>query len=451
MTEALNQATAYFNQNLDPSNPIAQRGSYSPTPGGASWLFQTSPYLPPDRLSFQGDDLIIQTPNQTQEFYATFDPNNATVLGNEVTTDLAQVYQPPPGVLPPDADQTATQNAINDAVGNGTLAPASTYTLQDGDSLDTIAQQFNTSVPRILEANGMDPNNPPELEAGQVLNIPDAGAPASYAAEYPIDMGSSGIPGATYTARVLQNQDGTAGAVLVAHFPQTGASLYYQAVPETLPQPLPVVPPPVTPPPVATNVTQALAQSTISSAYSSGNLLPASTYTMQDGDSLDTLASQFNTTVPQLLEANGMDPNNPPQLQTGQVLSIPGMGAPSNAVAGYPIDMGGAAVPGATYTALVLQNNDGSNSLVLEAQFPKTGATVYYQALPVTAPPPTPGPTPPTPGPTPPTPGPTPTPTPTPGPTPPPTPTPGPTPPPTPGPTLDPTPTVVSDPNSSQS
>ena len=47
-----------------------------------------------------------------------------------------------------------------------------TYTIQAGDTLSAVAEQFNVSVEEIMEANGIE--DPTRLEVGQVLVIPGA-------------------------------------------------------------------------------------------------------------------------------------------------------------------------------------------------------------------------------------------------------------------------------------
>jgi hypothetical protein len=97
MTNALNLATQWFNQSVDPAHPIAQRGFYAPENGYPVWQFQTSPYVATDRLWFQGDNLTIAKPDGTQQsFYAPFNPSYEGTLDNEVANDLMQVTPRPP-------------------------------------------------------------------------------------------------------------------------------------------------------------------------------------------------------------------------------------------------------------------------------------------------------------------------------------------------------------------
>ncbi|HJZ47704.1 MAG TPA: LysM domain-containing protein, partial [Roseiflexaceae bacterium] len=55
-----------------------------------------------------------------------------------------------------------------------TAAPATrrTYTVQPGDTLLSIARQFNTTVPALVKANKLTPQQADSLRVGQELVIP---------------------------------------------------------------------------------------------------------------------------------------------------------------------------------------------------------------------------------------------------------------------------------------
>ena len=68
---------------------------------------------------------------------------------------------------------TWQQDVVADikAVGGGAAAPgATTYTVKPGDTLSTIAAQFNISTIALMQANGI--TNPNVLAVGQQLIIP---------------------------------------------------------------------------------------------------------------------------------------------------------------------------------------------------------------------------------------------------------------------------------------
>ncbi|MEX2159586.1 MAG: LysM domain-containing protein [Dehalococcoidia bacterium] len=58
------------------------------------------------------------------------------------------------------------------------------------------------------------------------------------------------------------------------------------------------------------------------------------TYTVLDGDTLSSIAAQYDVTVEAIMEANGI--TDATQLSVGQVLRIPGANTPSPAATGVP-------------------------------------------------------------------------------------------------------------------
>lgn len=76
--------------------------------------------------------------------------------------------------------------------------------------------------------------------------------------------------------------------------------------------------------------TGALAQPTPTNAPTPTATVPARTYTLQSGDTPGDIAERFGISVDALLEANNLSREDARRLQTGQVLIIPGAGAPLN-------------------------------------------------------------------------------------------------------------------------
>lgn len=84
-------------------------------------------------------------------------------------------------------------------VGEAPSGPqGNTYTIQPGDSLFAIAEQFSTTVEALMEANNID--DPTQLEVGQKLVIPGAGPEAEGEA-----LGATPEPPSTPAL----NEDGT--------------------------------------------------------------------------------------------------------------------------------------------------------------------------------------------------------------------------------------------------
>ncbi len=90
-----------------------------------------------------------------------------------------------------------------------------TYTVQAGDSLSAIADQFGTTVDAIVEANGI--SDPTALEVGQVLTIP--GATAQEEEEV---LGSTAEPAST----PAPSQEGNVYIVQEGDIPETIAAQF---------------------------------------------------------------------------------------------------------------------------------------------------------------------------------------------------------------------------------
>ena len=94
-------------------------------------------------------------------------PSSPTVAPTSLTPT------PPPGVSPV-ASPTPSQATATPAP---TTSPATTYEVQPGDTVFSIARRFGTTVEAIVAAN--DLTDPSEIEVGQVLVIPGGVSPTS--------------------------------------------------------------------------------------------------------------------------------------------------------------------------------------------------------------------------------------------------------------------------------
>jgi peptidoglycan endopeptidase LytF len=162
------------------------------------------------------------------------------------------------------------------------------YTIKAGDTLFSLAIQFNTTVNAILALNpGIDPNN---LRVGQIICIPGAPPmqcpPGSFA--YTIKAGD--------TLFSLAIQFNTTVNSILALNPGLDPNNLRVGQIICIPGPTPTQP----------------------------GRCPAGSfeYTIKSGDTLYNLAIRYNTTVEAIMAINpGINPNN---LQIGQIICIPG-------------------------------------------------------------------------------------------------------------------------------
>ncbi|HHU33073.1 MAG TPA: LysM peptidoglycan-binding domain-containing protein [Clostridia bacterium] len=171
--------------------------------------------------------------------------------------------------------------------------PGSTqYTIRPGDTLFSLAIQFNTTVQAILAINpGLDPNN---LRVGQIICIPGPS---------PTQPGRCPTGSFEYTIR-------------------SGDTIYNLAIEfNTTVEAILAINPGINP-----NNLQIGQVICIPGTGPGPGRCPAGTfeYTIMAGDTFFSLANRFNTTVAAIQAANpNVDPNN---LQIGQVICIPGAG-----------------------------------------------------------------------------------------------------------------------------
>src|SRR5579875_763576 len=156
---------------------------------------------------------------------------------------------------------------------------STTYVVQTGDNLTTIAQRFGTSVQALAAANGLsDPNY---VQAATTITIPGSAA-----------VGAA----STYTVQPGDN--------LTTIAQRFGTSVQALAAANGLSDP---------------NYVQA---GTTLTMPGSAGFRAGSTSTLHPGDNLTTIAQRFGTSVQALAAANGLsDPN---YVQAGTTLTMPG-------------------------------------------------------------------------------------------------------------------------------
>lgn len=158
--------------------------------------------------------------------------------------------------------------------------PGFVYTIAAGDTLFSIAARFNTTVQAILRANpGLDPNR---LFIGEEICIPTPQPPACRGTVYTIRAGDT-------LSSIARRFNTTVNAILRAN-PGLDPNRLFIGQQICIPNSQPPV-------------------------------CPGFIYTIVLGDTLFTLAARFNTTVQAILQANpDLDPN---MLFVGQRICIP--------------------------------------------------------------------------------------------------------------------------------
>lgn len=149
----------------------------------------------------------------------------STMRPPSVTTDTSTPHTPRPSATrttTPRPTQTATQTPTRtprpSPSATRTVTPLpETHTVQNGESLTSIALLYGTSVNALVQANGLqDPNS---IQIGQVLAIPGAAQPTSTAT-------AGQTAAATRTATPRPTVRATAGAdSTITHTVQKGETL----------------------------------------------------------------------------------------------------------------------------------------------------------------------------------------------------------------------------------
>lgn len=164
------------------------------------------------------------------------------------------------------------------------VAPTNTYTVQRGDTLYKIANQFNTTVAELKRLNNLTTDT---LQVGQELIITET--PSTPTNTYTVQKGDTlyGIASAYgISVQELKNLNN-----LTSNSISIGQQLIVPSTDIELP--------PITPPDADQNYI---------------------IYIVQKGDSLWSISRKFNITIPELLEINNMTSAN---LQIGDTLKIP--------------------------------------------------------------------------------------------------------------------------------
>ncbi|HYO89077.1 MAG TPA: LysM peptidoglycan-binding domain-containing protein [Candidatus Limnocylindrales bacterium] len=189
-----------------------------------------------------------------------------------------------------------------------------TYVVQPGDNLFRIALRFNTTVQAIATANNIA--NPNLIFAGQTLIIPTGTTPPPTPPATPGQPVIYVVQPGDFLARIARQFNTTVSAIVAANN-IANPNLIFPGQQLIIPVGGTV------PPPVATSQPATSVPATsVPPTQSPGG---TTTYVVQPGDTLGSIARRFGTTVTAIAQANNIV--NPNLIFTGQVLIIPTGGA----------------------------------------------------------------------------------------------------------------------------
>lgn len=155
-----------------PSAPSAQTVVVSPAPSAASATGQTFTYT-----VVAGDTLLSiatrfgTTPEAIAQLNSLADPN-ALTLGQAL-----QIPGTASAAASGAATTTAGQTSGATTTGGATTGGSTSYTVQSGDTLGSIARRFGTTIAELVRVNNLA--NPDALQVGQKLVVPGSGSGAA--------------------------------------------------------------------------------------------------------------------------------------------------------------------------------------------------------------------------------------------------------------------------------
>jgi lysozyme len=180
------------------------------------------------------------------------------------------------------------------------------YTVEEGDSLGTIAQQFGVSAVSIMEANNL--GNPNSVFVGQVLEIP------GYATAAPSAATTTNAAATTNTTTATQGSETGVTHVVQPGETLSGIAQKYGVDANALAE--------------ANNVVnrnqlrvgQQLVVPGITAREAAAAL--GNVHTVQSGESLSAIAQQYGVSAEEIISFNNI--SNPDAIYVGQELIIPG-------------------------------------------------------------------------------------------------------------------------------
>ncbi len=205
----------------------------------------------------------------------------------------------------PTPTHPAAVKAASVGTGANFLSNAGTYTVQSGNTLGGIAARFHTTVAALASINHL--SNPNLIRVGEVITLAAEASRQSATSQASPSFGSSY---GSYTV-----QSGNTLSAIAARFHTTVgalAALNHLTNPNAL---------------QIGQVLQVTAANSPAPSSAPATSKTSSSYTVQPGNTLGQIASQFGMSWQTLAAANHL--SNPNVLQVGEVLSIPSSGSAS--------------------------------------------------------------------------------------------------------------------------
>lgn len=225
-------------------------------------------------------------------------------------------------VVPSTATPTPTITPTLTPTATPTATPV-TYQILPGDTLETLAQRYGTTVDLLAQQNSIA--NPHQIDVGQILVIPTAVPPTPTPTLVPT---AEPVPITTtdsYITYVVQAGD-TLSQIAVDHNTTVAAIAQLNGItnPSTIFVGQRLRIPSANGTPVGQTGEQALTETT-PTPQPTPTPLPTAvpvTYVVQFGDTLYQIAARYGVSIVELAQLNGI--TNYDQLSVGHVLTIPG-------------------------------------------------------------------------------------------------------------------------------
>lgn len=185
----------------------------------------------------------------------------------------------------------------------GAVTPPRTHIVKAGERLTDIAIRYNTTVQALLAVNTIP--NPNNLVPGQVLTLPPIGGPITFPVTHIVDTGE--------TLRTIAERYGTTWQAIAAANNLANPNYIQAGMVLTIPAPgFGTGGPVITPTPTTPTVPGPIVPRRVINGR----------YTVQAGDNMFAIASDFGVNIYTIAQANGLLNLN--AIYTGQSLIIPG-------------------------------------------------------------------------------------------------------------------------------